>query len=877
VRCSRQRGGQLRGRGIEFWRGLEGVGAAGEPVAARSVALGKVYGRRDTTVAALRSVTLEFPAVEFTAVMGPSGSGKSTLLHCLAALDTPSSGKVFLGDTDISSLNHRERAELRRDRIGFVFQAFNLVPTLTARENITLPQLLAGRHPDRRWLAMVVEQVGLRDRLSHRPAELSGGQQQRVAVARALAGRPEIIFADEPTGNLDTRAGHEVLSLLRSAVDDHSQTIVMVTHDPMAASYADRVVFLGDGSVVDELREPTAERVLERLKSVSGAGDREPAPQPGRGAGGGSGRRPAPAPAMIPQRRRAQDAAGGPLQAAGRRWFSFRAAAGRGERDGGRVNGSVDDSKLPAPERPSRADRGGDERASTSSRAQAEARLLAQVRDLWDEPDERVLALVRAAVDDQFPDAARPAEDEVGQRLRTRPRRGEQPDEVIEHPATGPDDGWLEPLRPITSVNRSAASGRGPGLDPLNARDEPDRPPSAPVERAARGIPYRSARRDETVQWNPRDTLAPPPPTPDDAAPGSRSRGREGSERDRWPGNDPRPAPARRSAADRERRSLDEDVRAGSAASPGGEEPSGRLVRRARPSAREQATERFVQRRRASGDPGASPRPTPPPAPSDAAPRAVPAEEDLRERLAATARRPEAAEDHGPAGAGDDRGRRPEVEPHAASARAENTHPGRPQWNRAQGPTGRAPAGSPNGRPPGSSGSSAAAGREVRAYPARDAAERLLAQVRARASDLPAATPPRAAVPKGAPPPRPAAATGAPPARLAAASGAVVESHPAATSGVSGARVAAANRGDAGSRAAAGKREVASGRSDSTAGAGGRSGSGGGGDHRAAALEDDGFLPPVRGGDAPAADADTGDNRSLLTEREAGPSRSSRR
>ncbi len=242
---------------------------AGLPrAAARTVRLTKTYGRADTAVTALDGVDLAFEAGRYTAVMGPSGSGKSTLLHLLAALDRPTSGAVFLGDTDVSSLSERALTRLRRDRIGFVFQSFNLVPTLNAVENITLPQRLAGRRPDRAWLDRVVATVGLGDRLRHRPGELSGGQQQRVAVARALAGRPEIVFADEPTGNLDSRSGGEVLGFLRASVDEDAQTVVMVTHDPGAAAYADRVVFLADGRVASELTDPTAERVLDALKRL---------------------------------------------------------------------------------------------------------------------------------------------------------------------------------------------------------------------------------------------------------------------------------------------------------------------------------------------------------------------------------------------------------------------------------------------------------------------------------------------------------------------------------------------------------------------------------------------------------------------------------
>jgi putative ABC transport system ATP-binding protein len=236
--------------------------------AARAVDLSKIYGSGDARVVALSNVTVGFEAGRFTAIMGPSGSGKSTLLHCMAGLDAPTSGRVFIGDVDLTALSERQLTRLRRDKVGFVFQAYNLVPTLTAAENITLPLDIAGEKPDRAWFDTVVDTIGLRPRLGHRPSELSGGQQQRVAGARALVSKPDIVYADEPTGNLDSRSGAELLSFLRAAVDDHHQTIVMVTHDPTAASYADRVVFLSDGRVVDEMREPTAERVLDRLKSL---------------------------------------------------------------------------------------------------------------------------------------------------------------------------------------------------------------------------------------------------------------------------------------------------------------------------------------------------------------------------------------------------------------------------------------------------------------------------------------------------------------------------------------------------------------------------------------------------------------------------------
>ena len=225
----------------------------------------KVYGSDGTEVRALDDVTVAFPAGRFTAIMGPSGSGKSTLLHCVAGLDRLTSGTAHIGDAELGSLRDRQLTTLRRDRVGFVFQAFNLVPTLTALENITLPAALAGRKPDQAWLDRVIATLGLRDRLHHRPAELSGGQQQRVALARALASRPQVIFADEPTGNLDSRSGTEVLMFLREAVDEFGQTIVMVTHDPAAAAYADEVLFLADGRIVDHMSNPTQQRVLDRL------------------------------------------------------------------------------------------------------------------------------------------------------------------------------------------------------------------------------------------------------------------------------------------------------------------------------------------------------------------------------------------------------------------------------------------------------------------------------------------------------------------------------------------------------------------------------------------------------------------------------------
>jgi putative ABC transport system ATP-binding protein len=241
---------------------------ASSGAAARAVDAVKVYGQGDTLVTALDHVSVEFERGHFTAIMGPSGSGKSTLMHCMAGLDSLTSGAVFIGDIEISTLSEKQLTLLRRDQVGFIFQAFNLVPTLTALENIRLPLDLARRDGDREWIDMVVKTVGLTDRLSHRPSELSGGQQQRVAVARALASRPSIIFADEPTGNLDSRTGAEILTFMRRAVDDLGQTIVMVTHDPVAASYAHRVVFLVDGQIVDQMLDPTPQRVLDRLKDL---------------------------------------------------------------------------------------------------------------------------------------------------------------------------------------------------------------------------------------------------------------------------------------------------------------------------------------------------------------------------------------------------------------------------------------------------------------------------------------------------------------------------------------------------------------------------------------------------------------------------------
>ena len=237
----------------------------------------KRYDLDGVSVDALRGVSLAVEEGGYVAIMGPSGSGKSTLMHCMAALDTVTSGQVFLGDVELSRLGDREMTRLRRDKVGFVFQAYNLVPTLTALENVELPLGIAGRKPDQDWFDKVIDAVGLRDRLGHRPSELSGGQQQRVAAARALVSRPEIVFADEPTGNLDSTAGAEILRFLRRSVDDFGQTIVMVTHDPTAASYTDRVVFLADGKVVDELRNPTAHDVLEKMKDLSAQRIAQPA------------------------------------------------------------------------------------------------------------------------------------------------------------------------------------------------------------------------------------------------------------------------------------------------------------------------------------------------------------------------------------------------------------------------------------------------------------------------------------------------------------------------------------------------------------------------------------------------------------------------
>ncbi|WP_409359889.1 ABC transporter ATP-binding protein [Klenkia taihuensis] len=238
--------------------------------AVRAAGLRKTYGKGETAVHALAGVDVAFERGRFTAIMGPSGSGKSTLMHCLAGLDTATAGQVWLGDTELTRLRDEQLTTLRRERIGFVFQAFNLLPVLTAEENMTLPMQLAGHRPDRAWMDDVVARLGLRDRLGHRPYELSGGQQQRVAVARALLPRPDVVFADEPTGNLDSRTGAEVLGLLRSSVRETGQTVVMVTHDPVAAGYADRVVLLADGHLAGEVHQPTADAVIDALRGLGG-------------------------------------------------------------------------------------------------------------------------------------------------------------------------------------------------------------------------------------------------------------------------------------------------------------------------------------------------------------------------------------------------------------------------------------------------------------------------------------------------------------------------------------------------------------------------------------------------------------------------------
>jgi putative ABC transport system ATP-binding protein len=243
-----------------------GVPAPPRVIAARAIEARKIYGNGETAVHALGGVDIEFVQGQFTAIMGPSGSGKSTLMHCMAGLDPMTSGQAFIGDVELSGLSDQNLTLLRRDKLGFIFQSFNLVPTLTAMENMLLPLRLAGRGPDAEWVELIVTTVGMANRRDHRPNELSGGQQQRVAVARALVGRPDLVFADEPTGNLDRKTGVEILDFMREAVNRFNQTIVMVTHDPNAASYADRVVFLADGKIVDEMLEPSADRVIDRMK-----------------------------------------------------------------------------------------------------------------------------------------------------------------------------------------------------------------------------------------------------------------------------------------------------------------------------------------------------------------------------------------------------------------------------------------------------------------------------------------------------------------------------------------------------------------------------------------------------------------------------------
>ncbi len=249
-------------------------------IAARAVDVWKVYGTGEARVVALGGVSVDFPVGRYSAIMGPSGSGKSTLMHCLAGLDTIDQGTVHIGGTQLTGLSDAGLTKLRRTKVGFIFQQFNLLPTLSAEENILLPLAIAGRKPDPAWYQQVIDTVGLADRLSHRPTQLSGGQQQRVACARALVSRPEVIFADEPTGNLDSRSGAEVLGFLQRSVREFGQTIVMVTHDPNAASYADHVTFLADGQVVDTLEAPTADRVLDRMRKLDPGGGADGSPTP---------------------------------------------------------------------------------------------------------------------------------------------------------------------------------------------------------------------------------------------------------------------------------------------------------------------------------------------------------------------------------------------------------------------------------------------------------------------------------------------------------------------------------------------------------------------------------------------------------------------
>ena len=261
-------GGAARSVTVMFTNSLDAAVVGRPTAAARAIALTKIHGTGDAAVRALDGVSLELEHGRFTAVMGPSGSGKSTLMHCMAGLDRPTAGRTFIGEQDLDGLDDSDLTDLRRDRVGFIFQSFNLVPMLTAGENITLPADLAGVGVDLAWFDDIVGRLGIADRLDHRPSELSGGQQQRVACARALIGRPDLIFADEPTGNLDSNASAEVLAFLRDAVNEHGQSIVMVTHDPLAAAYADRVVFLADGNVAGEIRSPSADAVLEQMKKL---------------------------------------------------------------------------------------------------------------------------------------------------------------------------------------------------------------------------------------------------------------------------------------------------------------------------------------------------------------------------------------------------------------------------------------------------------------------------------------------------------------------------------------------------------------------------------------------------------------------------------
>jgi putative ABC transport system ATP-binding protein len=273
------RGGGLATAPAITDRGAAGSGATKHGgIAIRAIDVWKVYGTtEETRVDALAGVTVDFRRGHFTAIMGPSGSGKSTLMHCLAGLDVVTRGEVWIGDTRVDTLGDRGLTRLRREQVGFIFQQYNLLPTLTAEENITLPLAIAGRRPEREWMDVVVHMLGLGERLSHRPAQLSGGQQQKVACARALVSRPEVVFADEPTGNLDSRSGGEVMRFLRGSVREFGQTVILVTHDPIAASFADRVIFLADGKVVDEIADPSAERVLRRMQPLDAEAESEDA------------------------------------------------------------------------------------------------------------------------------------------------------------------------------------------------------------------------------------------------------------------------------------------------------------------------------------------------------------------------------------------------------------------------------------------------------------------------------------------------------------------------------------------------------------------------------------------------------------------------